>query len=210
MAELNLSRYRSIDDITPTKCIEDIIIMEGGYVNDPTDMGGETNYGITKRTALKNKDLWAKHNFNGDMKVLPKALAYDIYYREYWKKSGCEFLMNYSRLLAFQVFDVAVNMGPGRAIGFLQTSLNVSNRGEMDYGDQKIDMAWGPTMQSTIERFYKRNGVHGMNNLLYQHCAQQLMFYMNLAINKPNQEKFMNGWSNRVTAKLNFYGDLID
>lgn len=210
MAELNLNRYKSEADITPTNCIDDIITMEGGYVNDPTDMGGETNFGITKQTALKNKDLWAKYQFNGDMKVLPKGLAYDIYYREFWKKAGCEFLMNYSRLLAFQVFDVAVNMGVGRAVEFLQNSLNVSNRGATDYVDQRVDMAWGPTLQGTIERFYKRNGKQGMHNLLYQHCAQQLMFYMNLAIRKPNQERFMNGWSNRVTTKLNFYGDLIN
>ena len=30
--------------------IIDIVIKhEGGYVNDPTDLGGETKYGITKR-----------------------------------------------------------------------------------------------------------------------------------------------------------------
>ena len=29
-----------------------VIGVEGGYVNDPRDTGGETNYGITKNTAL--------------------------------------------------------------------------------------------------------------------------------------------------------------
>ena len=29
--------------------IEQVLHHEGGYVNDPTDLGGETNFGITKR-----------------------------------------------------------------------------------------------------------------------------------------------------------------
>ena len=31
------------------KIIEKVLEHEGGYVNDPTDLGGETKYGITKR-----------------------------------------------------------------------------------------------------------------------------------------------------------------
>ena len=34
---------------TFNKIIEVVIGHEGGYVNDPTDLGGETKYGITKR-----------------------------------------------------------------------------------------------------------------------------------------------------------------
>ena len=34
--------------------IAGILVVEGGYVNHPSDPGGETNYGITKRTSLAN------------------------------------------------------------------------------------------------------------------------------------------------------------
>ena len=34
---------------TFNKIIEVVIKHEGGYVNDPNDLGGETKYGITKR-----------------------------------------------------------------------------------------------------------------------------------------------------------------
>ena len=36
------------------KIISEIIRIEGGYVNDPSDSGGETRYGITKAVALEN------------------------------------------------------------------------------------------------------------------------------------------------------------
>ena len=34
--------------------INHIIEIEGGYVNDPNDSGGETNYGVTEKVARDN------------------------------------------------------------------------------------------------------------------------------------------------------------
>ena len=34
---------------TFNEIIETVLTHEGGYVNDPTDLGGETKYGITKK-----------------------------------------------------------------------------------------------------------------------------------------------------------------
>ena len=41
-----------------------VLLFEGGYVNDPLDTGGETNFGITKRVAQEN-------GYNEDMKSIP-------------------------------------------------------------------------------------------------------------------------------------------
>ena len=43
------------------RVIDQIIKVEGGYVNDPSDSGGETNYGITKHVARK-------YGYKGSMK----------------------------------------------------------------------------------------------------------------------------------------------
>ncbi len=37
--------------------IERVLSHEGGYVNHPQDPGGETNWGITKRTAMAKTAL---------------------------------------------------------------------------------------------------------------------------------------------------------
>ena len=55
--------------------VYDTLDHEGGYVNDPTDPGGETNYGISKRAYPKI-----------DIKALTKHEAVKIYYKDYWVK----------------------------------------------------------------------------------------------------------------------------
>ena len=60
-----------------------LIGHEGGYVNDPRDPGGETNWGITKRTAQAN-------GYTGNMKTMTRQQAYEIYYRAFWLRYNCE------------------------------------------------------------------------------------------------------------------------
>ena len=56
--------------------IEGVLKHEGGYVNDPTDLGGETNFGITKRFY---PDV--------DIKNLTEEGAKEIYKKDYWDKN---------------------------------------------------------------------------------------------------------------------------
>ena len=56
-----------------TQIFNRLIGHEGGYVNDPRDPGGETNWGITKRTAQAN-------GYQGSMREMTREQAYKIYY----------------------------------------------------------------------------------------------------------------------------------
>ena len=56
--------------------IEVVLHHEGGYVNDPKDPGGETNFGIAKRS---HPDV--------DIKNLTKDGAKEIYKEHYWDKN---------------------------------------------------------------------------------------------------------------------------
>lgn len=81
-----------------------VLHHEGGYVNDPKDPGGETKFGISKRSYP-----------NEDIANLTVDRAKEIYKRDYWVKAGCDAL---SDPLALVHFDTAVNCGLGTATRF--------------------------------------------------------------------------------------------
>ena len=92
---------------------------EGGYSNHPSDPGGETMWGVTKRVALQEGYL-------GEMRLLPKETAKAIYKKKYWDAVHADELPEPIR---YTVFDAAVNSGPKRAIQWLQQALGVGEDG---------------------------------------------------------------------------------
>lgn len=96
---------------------------EGGYVNDPTDPGGETNWGISKRAY---PDV--------DIKALTRDGAKQIYFRDFWQP-----LQNVPGPVLFQVFDFAVNSGIQTAIRKLQDAVRTPDDGH-----------WGPVSQRAL------------------------------------------------------------
>ena len=88
------------------EALELVLKHEGGYVDHPSDPGGETKYGISKRAY---PDL--------DIKTLTVKMAGDIYHRDYWTKCRCDEL---PAPLALMVFDSSVNLGVRRACRWAQ------------------------------------------------------------------------------------------
>ena len=101
------------------KAFDLLIGNEGGYVNNPKDPGGETNWGITKSVAVAN-------GYAGDMRTMPKEVAKGIYKKMYWDKLQCDQL---PFVVAFQLFDAGVNHGNSQAVKFLQRALSVADDG---------------------------------------------------------------------------------
>ena len=102
-----------------TQIFNRLIGHEGGYVNDPRDPGGETNWGITKRTAQAN-------GYQGSMRAMTREQAYKIYYSAFWLRYQCDKM---PEAVAYQFFDAAVNHGLGNASRMLQRSVNVADDG---------------------------------------------------------------------------------
>ena len=98
---------------------ERLMKHEGGYVNHPSDPGGETMYGVTKRVANA-------HGYCGDMRKLPKSLAKQITEQSYYKAVKGDQL---DRLIAWQLTDAAYNHGNRQAVKFLQRAVGVSDDG---------------------------------------------------------------------------------
>ena len=99
------------------KALKFVLKWEGGYSNNPNDLGGATNYGITQATYNQwryMKDLNLKH-----VKDISQNEVEEIYYNEYWLRAGCEKM---TPKFAVLVFDTAINMGLSRAKEFLKVA----------------------------------------------------------------------------------------
>lgn len=92
---------------------------EGGYVNNPKDPGGETNWGITIATARAN-------GYHGAMRSMTRLQAKEIYRKAFWERAKCS---QYNSAISFQLFDAAINHGIGNAIRILQRAVGVADDG---------------------------------------------------------------------------------
>ena len=115
---------------------EDIVAREGGFVNDPDDPGGATNYGVTIHTMRRlGLDLDRNGKVDArDVKRLSRTQAVEIFLKHYFEVPGIGRL---PENLQASVFDMYVNAG-GNAVTILQRLL-----GEMGYA-VNVDGAIGP------------------------------------------------------------------
>lgn len=181
--------------MTIEEIINDIIKVEGGYVNDVNDSGGETCWGITVAVARK-------HGYTGDMKKLPKKTAYDIYYKSYVVEPGFDKIAEVDSDVAAELVDTGVNMGTAVAGKFLQQALNAFNDGGSKYPDLAVDGIVGKASVSALQAFLKQRGADGKVVLLRALNSLQGARYIMLAEMKPQNERFMYGWFlNRVKIK---------
>lgn len=98
---------------------------EGKYVNNPTDPGGETNWGISKRSYPYL-----------DIKNLTRDQAKMIYYTDFWQHIHADEMYDG---VVFQVFEFAVNSGISNAVRALQRAVLVAPDGY-----------WGPVSRAAV------------------------------------------------------------
>jgi lysozyme family protein len=96
---------------------------EGAYTNNPNDPGGETKWGISKRSYPTE-----------DIANLTEDQAKAIYLRDFWNPIG-----DAHPAIKFQVFDFAVNSGIQTAIRKLQAAIGVADDGH-----------WGPVSAAAL------------------------------------------------------------
>lgn len=124
--------------ITFNIVFERLLGHEGKYVNNPYDPGGETKWGISKRS-YPHLDI-----FN-----LTVEQAKDIYFRDFWQRINADKLYNG---VAFQVMDFAINSGIGTAVRKLQLALGVADDGY-----------WGPVTQLAAQRVSETDQIMRFN-----------------------------------------------
>ncbi|MFV0386373.1 holin-associated N-acetylmuramidase [Paracoccus sp. (in: a-proteobacteria)] len=95
-----------------------IVMREGGYVNDPDDPGGATKFGVTLGTMRSlGRDLTRDGRIDAaDVKSLTRAQAEGIFIEHYFRKPG---LAELPPAVQASVFDMYVNAGTN-AVKILQ------------------------------------------------------------------------------------------
>ena len=147
-----------------------VLKSEGGFVNHPSDPGGMTNLGVTKKVW----EAWVKHPVDeAEMRSLTPELVGPLYKANYWDACKCDDLQ---RGVDYCVFDAAVNMGSGRAAKLLQAALGVTADGSI--GRATIAAATAADPVELLEAF----------------SLGKEAFYQSL----PTFATFGKGWLNRV------------
>lgn len=151
-------------------CFNHLIKHEGGYVNHPSDPGGMTNLGVTKK-------VW--EGFVGhpvteqEMRDLTPAKVAPLYKDLYWGRIKGD---NLPTGVDYCVFDAAVNSGVGRASRWLQTTVGVEPDGSL-----------GPKTFAAVDILHPKL-------LVSRYCEQRLAFLHRLG----TWETFGRGWERRV------------
>lgn len=113
-----------------SKSFDMLIGHEGGYVNDPNDPGGETKYGISKRSYPDE-----------DIAGMTLGRAREIYKRDFWDKCAGDRLPD---PVNFLMFDAAVNSGVERAVKFLQLAVGSTPDGVLGPKTMTLVLAKDP------------------------------------------------------------------
>ncbi|GHT99291.1 hypothetical protein FACS1894126_5450 [Alphaproteobacteria bacterium] len=154
------------------KAFEYLMYHEGGYSNNQADVGGETKFGISKRSYP-----------HLDIKKLTQDQARQIYFVDFWLKAKCEHIEDENVSIKF--FDLCVNMGIGQAIKLIQRALR--STGQIVTEDGII----GPITLKAINNA-------DSTDLLAALKSEAAGYYRLIANISPSQQTFINGWLNRA------------
>lgn len=151
-----------------------LLSHEGGYVNDPNDMGGATNWGITQNTlsTYRGKPVSVE-----DVKKLTQTEAKAIYKKMYWDA------INASLINSQEVAEILVDwkINGGLDIRVLQKIVGAKEDGKMGL--------------DTVKAVNAKSPLSVFSPLLKYREA----YYRNLVQKKPSQAKFLTGWLNRLS-----------
>ena len=165
-----------------------IIKVEGhDYTNDPTDRGGETKYGVTKRTARR-------YGYKGEMEDLPYETAISIYIFIYIIDPSFDMVYEVDKAIAHELIDTGVNMGAARPSKFLQQALNNFNYNNKYGVDLIVDGDVGGITVAMLEEFKMHRGLEGMKILLSLLDGLQQAGYNDIVTGDKSQRKYFFGW----------------
>lgn len=170
-----------------------IVHREGGYVNDPDDPGGATNFGVTIHT-MRRLGLDLDHDGDvdvQDVRRLTRTRAVEIFIKHYFE---APLIGQLPQDLHATVFDMYVNAG-GNAIKILQRLLR-----DMGF-EVSVDGALGPQSLTAVRAAHAQaNGY-----LVDAYGIARRNYYLRIADRRPASRKYARtrngqkgGWVRRA------------
>lgn len=178
---------------------EKVMGIEGGYSNDPDDMGGETYMGIA-RNYHPDWIGWNTIDLLDDKSKLHKNEALQRHVKNFYKENYYypRWDMEMSPQLATEMFDCAVILGLSVSVKFLQVALNCLNRNGEIYNDLIVDGIYGNKTHKalTIIQLQKEE------DLIYKIMnIQQGQHFITSMKKHPTNEKYARGWFKRIDIR---------
>lgn len=167
--------------------VNKIIKIEGGYSDHPSDNGGPTMYGITWAVARANA-------YTGEMKDLPLNVAQDIYIKRYIDGPRYDAVHAICSIVAEELIDTGINMGPSASSTFFQRILNAMNAQGSRYADVFVDGQIGNVTLEAFKNYINWRKEEGAIVFLKALQHVQGNRYLELAEKNKSQEDFFYGW----------------
>lgn len=169
------------------KALEHVLKKEGGYVDNPHDDGGATNYGIT----TKSLSRWRRCPVTKeDIKALGMEEVFLIYKANYWDICGLNWITQYP--IALAIFDSGVLFGTGASRISAQKALNLSGFPEI-----KVDGVMGPKTLSALNCADPEEFLKNFHAIFLKRIAA-------IIAHDPEDQWFRIGWENRIKEYLAF------
>jgi len=174
---------------------EEIVAREGGFVNDPDDPGGATNFGVTIHTMRAlGLDLDGDGEIGvADVRRMTRAQAVDIFVRHYFRRPRIDTLPG---VLQASVFDMQVNAG-ANAVRILQRLLRGMGQAVA------VDGVIGPNTAGAADAAARAAPDH----IADAYGIARRGYYVRLADARPGLRKFARsraggkgGWIRRAEA----------
>lgn len=171
--------------------LQPVLLLEGGYSNNPSDAGGQTYAGISRNNwpqwqgwAIVDSLVKQYPNLNDLNQALSSSATLagqvqDFYHVNFWKYDSIESQLIANKLLSLDVLS-------NHAAQLVQQSL-------LELGvNIVVDGRWGPATQNSINTQKEADILHMLR-------AFASLRFAEIVINNNGQHAFLKGWLKRAT-----------
>lgn len=191
-APLVLPVLSPVSHWTAATMTAEILRNEGGYVNDPSDSGRATNYGITIGFMNSHQAFFGLHGpaTDHDVQCISPTQAAQAYITFFFAAGHYDKIPNESNIV-MQLYDLSVNTGVRYSDGASPATKVLQHA----LGITPADGVLGPATVGACSAAIAKFGANVVND---QIVNARCTFYEQVVQAHPEDAKFLDGWKKRA------------